>query len=647
MKGYKLELTGVPRQSRLPSPHPLNASQLALVEDEIASLLDKRAIQQVPYHSNLFCSNLFLVEKKGGGQRPVINLSTLNSFVCHHHFKMEDLKVVADSLRPLDFMCKIDLRDAYFAIPIHPAHQKLLCFQFKNVTYQFKCLPFGLTSAPRVFTKVLKPLIVYVRRLGLRICIYLDDMLILNSQREGAMRDASLMLHLLENLGFVVNMDKSILFPSQEMEFLGVLVSSIHMSFSLPESKVLNLRNDCRRLLSSRTASQSDLARLIGKMIAAKAAVFQAPLHYRALQHQKNSLDHQGVPLHQKVILDIEAILDLEWWVTNLATANSRPVKPLLPDLLIQSDASGSGWGAVCNRIETRGTWSLRESSLHINCLELLAATLAIKAFTKCLNNVHVLIQMDNTSAIAYVNKMGGAKQGVLDKHARSLWEWCLSRKITLRAEHIPGRLNVIADAESRAKPDAADWKLDSEVFKVLNHSFGPFTVDLFANRNNTQLERFYSYLPDPLAEQYDALVQPWREENAYAFPPFNLISKCLRKISLEGATLLIICPVWPAQAWYPHLLQLLTDNPVLLPTHSDLLLDPLGNRHPMIVNNSLPLAGWRLSGNTSLQRAYRKKLQIFSSLPNVDQQMLSTSPVGLSGVAGVANDRLIPFVQL
>lgn len=149
------------------------------------------------------------------------------------------------------------------------------------------------------------------------------------------------------------------------------------------------------------------------------------------------------------------------------------------------------------------------------------------------------------------------------------------------------------------------------------------------------------------LAEQYDALVQPWREENAHAFPPFNLISKCLRKISLEGATLLIICPVWPAQAWYPHLLQLLTDNPVLLPAHNDLLLDPLGNRHPMIVNNSLPLAGWRLSGNTSLQRAYQKKLQVFSSLPNVDQQMLSTSPVGLSGVAGVANDRLIPFVQL
>ena len=147
-------------------------------------------------------------------------------------------------------------------------------------------------------------------------------------------------------------------------------------------------------------------------------------------------------------------MLDLKWWVNNLPTANTRPVKPLLPNILVQSDASGSGWGAMCNRIDTRGIWFLHENPLHINCLELLAATYAIKAFTK---SNPVLIQMDNTSAIDYLNKMGEAKQGVLDQHARTLWEWCLGKKITLRAEHIPGRLNVIAEAESRAKPDAAD----------------------------------------------------------------------------------------------------------------------------------------------------------------------------------------------
>jgi len=97
----------------------------------------------------------------------------------HPHFKMEDLKVVADILCPEDFMCKIDLKDVYFAVPIHPEHQKLHCFQFKNVTYRFKCLPLGLTSAPRVFTKVLKPLVAFVRRLGLRICIYIDNIFFL------------------------------------------------------------------------------------------------------------------------------------------------------------------------------------------------------------------------------------------------------------------------------------------------------------------------------------------------------------------------------------------------------------------------------------------------------------------------------------
>ena len=147
-------------------------------------------------------------------------------------------------------------------------------------------------------------------------------------------------------------------------------------------------------------------------------------------------------------------------------------------------------------------------------------------------------------------------------------------------------------------------------MFQVLNQSFGPFRIDLFANRNNAQLERLYSYLPDPLAEQFDALVQPWREENAYASSPFNLISKCLKKTSLEGATLLIVCPVWLAQPWYPHLLQLLTSNPVLLPIYNDLLLDPLGNRCPLIIINSLPPAGWRVSGSPlfrgPIKRSYR-----------------------------------------
>ena len=129
---------------------------------EIRNLLQKGAILEVPIlevSSVGFYSNLFLVVKKGGArQHPVINLANFNKFVIYPHFKMEDLKTVSDLLRPWNFKCERDQRDAYFTIPLHAKSQKFTPFQFRERTCQFTCLPFGLTSAPCTFTKVLKPI---------------------------------------------------------------------------------------------------------------------------------------------------------------------------------------------------------------------------------------------------------------------------------------------------------------------------------------------------------------------------------------------------------------------------------------------------------------------------------------------------------
>ena len=111
---------------------------------------------------------------------------------------MEDLKTVADLQRLGDFMCKLDLKDAYFTIPLHARSQKFTRFQFKGKTYQFTCLPFGLTSAPRIFTKVLKPLAGILRKMCIRIIIYLDDMLIMKSTFKGAWEDILTLKYILE-----------------------------------------------------------------------------------------------------------------------------------------------------------------------------------------------------------------------------------------------------------------------------------------------------------------------------------------------------------------------------------------------------------------------------------------------------------------
>ena len=110
-------------------------------------------------------------------------------------------------------------------------------------------------------------------------------------------------------------------------------------------------------------------------VIAAKAAVFQPPLHHRTLQHQKNSVDFQRIPLHQKVILDVQSLLDLECCVNNLPTVNTRPVNSILPNILIQSDTSGSGWG-LCATAYTFPPFNLINKYLKKKSLE--GATLSI-----------------------------------------------------------------------------------------------------------------------------------------------------------------------------------------------------------------------------------------------------------------------------
>ena len=136
-------------------------------------------------------------------------------------------------------------------------------------------------------------------------------------------------------------------------------------------------------------------------------------------------------------------------------------------NLIIETDVSTMGWGACCGQVQTRGLWSQTERLLHINCLELLAGGFALKSFLKNKCDINLLLLMDNTSAISYINKMGGSTSLVLSSLAFDLWQWCLERSITVTAQHlpVPGCLNVTADYESRANPDSSDWQLVHQGF--------------------------------------------------------------------------------------------------------------------------------------------------------------------------------------
>jgi len=328
-----------------------------------------------------------------------------------------------------------------------------------------------------------------------------------------------------------------------------------------------------------------------------------------------------------------------------MSLVNGKSIQPQEPDLVMETDASMQGWGAVCAGVRTGGLWSQTERDHHINYLELLAATLAVKAFTKSQENAHIRLRMDNRTAVFYVNHMGGTRSPQMSRLAIQLWQWCLRKNLSLSAEYLPGTDNCIADQESRRTHTSAEWKLKQDVFQQIMTTLGSCSVDLFASRLNAQLEQYVSWRPDPSAMATDALTIPWHRWMGYAFPPFCLIGKCLKKVREEEASLVLVAPIWRSQPWYPALLELLTDYPLILPAIPDLLMDPSdSSTHPLVVVDQLRLAAWKLSGKDSAQQEFLKKLPSSWQQDGAREQTRHTKVLGRNGIAGVQRNKLIPF---
>ena len=160
-------------------------------------------------------------------------------------------------------------------------------------------------------------------------------------------------------------------------------------------------------MLLHHVVSVRELSKLIGKLTASIQANFTAPLHYRHLQNLKHKALAQFSHFDATTALSTEARDELQWWLAHLNAWNRRALLRPSPDVIIETDASRTGRGAVCQRVTTEGLWSQMEKNLQINCLELLAGFFAVKSFTKDRLCVHVRLRMDNVSAVAYINCLG------------------------------------------------------------------------------------------------------------------------------------------------------------------------------------------------------------------------------------------------
>ena len=195
-----------------------------ILSEKIDSMLQEKLIADVvDSDSDQFLSNIFLRPKRNGGHRFFfrLNLSELNKCIEYKHFKMETFAMCLILIGHNCFMGSVDLRDAYYSVSFAADSRKFLRFVFNNKLYEFTCMPNGLACAPRIFTKLLKPVFSFLRSRGFLYVYYLDDSLIIGGSKEECEGNLRVAVNLLHELGFIVNMSKSVLTPVQDLEFWG------------------------------------------------------------------------------------------------------------------------------------------------------------------------------------------------------------------------------------------------------------------------------------------------------------------------------------------------------------------------------------------------------------------------------------------
>lgn len=509
------------------------------------------------------------------------------------HFKLEDHKTVIRLIEKDCFMATLDLKDAYFLIPIWKHHRKYLRFSFNGYIYQYNVMPFGLNIAPFVFTKIMKPLLSHLRQRGYWSVLYLDDFLLLGRSYQECRNNITATINILQSLGFVINFEKSRLVPSHKIQYLGFVYDSYAMTVSIPTEKQLKLQKLVLKFSKAKKCKIRDFARFIGNIISVCPAVRYGYVYTKLFERQKFlALQKSEGNYNQIMNLADSLSADFKWWQIILPVAqNSIKLENFAMEIF--SDASCSGWGIFYNGQKSRGLWSDDEKHFHINYLELLATFFALKCFASTVKNCNILCRIDNTTAIAYINRMGSIQFPELNRLSREIWMWCEHRNIFLFASYIKSSENTIADEQSRILEIETEWELNDSSFQVIQKKFGTPDIDLFASRVNTKCKHFVSWLRDPYCYRVDAFTLNWKDLFFYAFPPFCLILKVLQKIICDEARGIIVVPLWTAQPWFPIFSSLIEGKPIVFNSNRNLLSF---NRTPHPLWKSLSLVAAVLS---------------------------------------------------
>ena len=622
-EGYTLPFRIRPRLTRSPKVIScyVNPHRNSYLLEALHQLITKNAVELVRNQTSLgFFNRLFLVPKPNNKWRPILDLSNLNLFRKAEKFKMETPETIRTSLPQGEWVTSIDFKDAYFHIPIQEQFRKYLRFHVQGQAYQFKALPFGLSTAPLEFTVIAKEVKRMASHKGIRIHQYLDDWLVRATSHQACLQHTQSLVRICQKLGWLVNLEKSELVPKQIFDFVGYQFDLRAGRVRLTPDRWQNLQDKILEIMSLPHCPVRQFMSLIGLLTATEKQVHLGRLHMRPIQwHLKQ---HWRIPESLEKVIPIPSSLHphLQWWLQEDYVLTGQPLHPIKHALQIFTDASKEGWGAHLNEFTARGTWSLPESKLHINYLELKAVFLALKEFQNLLYKQgrrhevgHTLCPtMENLDLVYQTSS--NSKSLTYPRAAE-----CGSRQA----------IQTGPDHSNRMVPP-------SRGFPSYMQQVAP-TSDLFATRFNNKLPQFVSPVPDSFAVAVDVFSLPWENLDAYAFPPAAILGKVVERLQDSPCKrIILIAPGWPNMPWFWDLVTMSSQIPLSLPNLPNLLTQPF-NQIPHRNLTNLNLHAWLLEPQQSRSRASLKQWQQGLRLlkeDQPDQSMRQNGPFLQSGAS-------------
>lgn len=554
-------------------PRPARRAAAREVRDAVAKATGCGALRATPLARIQHCAPLFAVWQRVKW-RLIYDLRIFNTLSIDPSFTMETVADVPTIARGCRVGGKIDLKSAYWQIPLGPGLQAFMGCWVEEISMTWRTLPFGLAMAPRLFTGILRPLLVAWRSRGIRVLVYLDDIAVFAPDTDTYAKHMAIVIRDLQESGIRIAADKAFLIPHTQFELLGIMVDVEGQAFSISQERANQIANEARDILMATTApSALDCTALLGRMAFASLACPWLTYFRASFVADTAAACPGGFNPHARVALSSDAKSELAWWankspavmtrhwrwatICTTSVYARRGATTPIPTFEAASDASDNGVGL---RFGPRGAavaaeplpdWLPPTSPSAAREIYGLARLVEVGGFP-AKSTVRLIV--DAQAAVG--TWTGPSVTPLTARAARRLFSAVAASDINVIIDWLPREELFDVDAGSReAASDMAHSMVpDAWLRKVLNEiSPGAVPdVELFASSHNRAFPQIPcgSRRPDPSAQLGDGVSsRAWTTARlGWAFPPFGLSRVVINRIQSLDRTpsVLVLLPSSP-----------------------------------------------------------------------------------------------------